>query len=131
MIVLQKATTNEDIVFTLTENSTLSNPYYLFEFISEGNTSYTCISADLGTEAQKARFNKFTIIEGVDDRTNGSLILGNTGVYRINVYEQISSTNLDVDNASFVEYTIGRLIDSETSNYVAHEIVTEYIDHVI
>ena len=131
MIVLQKATTNEELIFTLTDDSTLSNPYYLFEFISEGNTAYTCISADLATEAQKVRFNKFTIIEGVDDRTNGSLILGNTGVYRINVYEQISSTNLDVDNASFVEYTIGRLIDSETSNYVAHSIITEYIDHVI
>lgn len=131
MIVLQKAATNEDIVFTLKENSTLTNPYYLFEFVSEGNKSYTCISADLATEAQKARFNKFTFIEGVDDRTNGSLILGNTGVYRVNVYEQVSSTNLDVDNASFVEYTMMRLIDAESSNYVAHEIVTEYIDHVI
>ena len=131
MIVLQKASTNEDIVFTLKENSTLTNPYYLFEFVSEGNKSYTCISADLATEAQKARFNKFTFIEGVDDRTNGSLILGNTGVYRVNVYEQVSSTNLDVDNASFVEYTMMRLIDAESSNYVAHEIVTEYIDHVI
>jgi len=131
VIVLQKAATNEDIVFTLKENSTLTNPYYLFEFVSEGNKSYTCISADLATEAQKARFNKFTFIEGVDDRTNGSLILGNTGVYRVNVYEQVSSTNLDVDNASFVEYTMMRLIDAESSNYVAHEIVTEYIDHVI
>jgi hypothetical protein len=131
VILLQKATTNEDVIFTLSENTTLTSPYYLFEFTSEGNTSYTCISADLATVAQQARFNKFTFIEGVDDRTNGSLILGNTGVYRVNVYEQASSTNLDVANATFVEYTMMRLIDSETSNYVSHEIVTEYIDHVI
>lgn len=131
MIVLQKATTNEDVIFTLAEDTTISNPYYLFRFISEGNTSYTCISADLATVAQQARFNKFTFIEGVDDRTNGSLILGNTGVYRVEVYEQVSSTNLDPDNATLIQTNLCRLIDSETSNYVAHEIVTEYTSHVI
>ena len=131
MIQLQKSITNTDVVFTLTENITLVAPNFLFEFISEGNTSYTCISADLATTAQKVRFNKFTFIEGADDRTNGSLILGNTGVYRVNVYEQASASNLDVDNASFIDYTIMRLIDSETSNYISHSIITEYIDHVI
>ena len=131
MIVLQKATTNEDVIFTLTEAVTLVNPDFLFEFISEGNKSYICISADLASVAQKTRFNKFTFIEGVDDRLNGSLILGNTGVYRVNVYEQNSTTNLDIDNATFLEYTICRLIDNELSNYVENVIITEYIDNVI
>jgi hypothetical protein len=131
MLLLQKAATNEDLVLELTENSSLSNPVYLFVF-SRGGNDYPVISTDLATDAQKARFNKFTIVEGVNDPTNGSLILGNTGVYDLVVYEQSSTTNLDPTLATNKVYTtLARLIDSESSIYVSHNITVSYTEHVI
>ena len=132
MIILQKATTNTDLILTLTENTTLSSPVYLFVFTSVANVDYPVISTDLATVAQKARYNKFTIIEGASDPTNGSLILGNTGVYDLVVYEQSSATNLDPTLATgVVERTLARIIDSEVSNYVSHEIDVTYAEHSI
>ena len=134
MIVLEKGQTNEDLVFTLSENTTLSNPVYLFQFISPLNVSYTCISTDLATTAQKERYNKFTIIEGVDDRENGSLILGGQGVYELVIWEQSSTTNLDPDNATArVEQTLVRLIGTSdsTTDYIEHVIETSYIEHTV
>lgn len=131
MLVIQKATANTNLILTLKENTTLSNPYYLFVF-SRGGNDYPVISADLATTAQKERFNKFTITEGSSDPTNGSLILGTPGVYELTVYEQSSSTNLDPDNATgVVERMQARVIDSETSNYIEHVINTSYIEHSI
>ena len=134
MIILQKATTNTDtIIRKLKAFTTLNNPYYLFVFTSPMNVQYTCIGTDLATVAQQESFSNFTIIEGVDDRTNGSLILGNTGVYDFEIYEQASSTNLDPNNATRIEYSFGlaRVKDSEVSNYVAHEIDVTYAEHSI
>ena len=134
MIVLEKGQTNEDLVFTLSENTTLSNPVYLFQFISPLNVGYTCISTDLATTAQKERYNKFTIIEGVDDRENGSLILGGQGVYELVIWEQSSATNLDPDNATGrVEQTLVRLIGTSdsTTDYIEHVIETSYIEHTV
>ena len=131
MIVLQKATTNTNLVFTLNEDVTLSSPVFLFVF-SKGGVDYPVISTDLATTAQKARFNKFTITEGASDPTNGSFIIGSTGVYELVIYEQSSSTNLDPDSATgVVERTLARVIDSETSNYIEHNITTTYVEHSI
>lgn len=129
MIILQKATTNTELVFTLNENKTLSSPYYLFVF-SKGGNDYPVISTDLATTAQQERYNKFTITEGSSDPTNGSFIIGSTGVYELNIYEQSSSSNLDPDNATgLVESTLARVIDSESSNYIEHTISINYIEH--
>jgi len=128
---LQKATTNQNLILTLKENTTLDTPVYLFVF-SRGGNDYPVISTDLATAAQKERFNKFTITEGADDPENGSLILGATGVYELNVYEQSSSTNLDPDNSTgIVETTLARIIDSETSNYTENVISVSYSENVI
>lgn len=134
MIIINKGQTNEDLVFTLKENTTLSTPVYLFQFISPLNVSYTCISTDLATTAQKERFNKFTIIEGVDDRENGSLILGGQGVYELVIWEQSSTTNLDPDNATGrVEQTLCRVVGTSdsTTDYIEHTITTSYIEHTV
>lgn len=99
---------------------------------SRGGNDYPVISADLATTAQKERFNKFTITEGASDPTNGSLILGGTGVYELTVYEQSSSSNLDPDNATgVVERMQVRVIDSETSNYLEHTISISYLEHTV
>jgi len=109
----------------------LSSPVYLFVF-SKGGNDYPVISTDLATDSAKARYNKFTIIEGSSDPTNGSFILGTTGVYDLNVYEQSSTTNLDPANSTgLVETTLARVIDTETSNYIEHTINVTYTEHTL
>ena len=131
MLLLQKGTTNTNLTLTLTENSTLSSPVYLFVFSKGGNT-YPVISADLATASQKARFNRFTITEGASDPTNGSLTLGTTGVYNLNVYEQSSTTNLDPTlSTNKVETTLARVIDTESLDYVSHNISVSYTEHIV
>ena len=134
MILLTKATANTNLVFTLEEKTTLTTPKYLFAFTSDStNVEYTCISADLSVAgAARERANLFTITEGVDDRTNGSLILGREGMYHYIVYEQTSTTNLDPTLATdIVQRGFMRLISttSEASNYIAHSIPTTYVEH--
>lgn len=93
---LKKNQTNLNVTLRLGEATTISNPFYLFEFINnQTDQVYTCICTDLATEAQKAKFNTFSILEGVDDRLNSSLILGLAGQYLYNVHQQTSATNLD------------------------------------
>ena len=108
MVILQKATTNNNIVFyDLKSDSSLSSPVYLFVF-SKGGNDYPVISTDLSTTAQKEVYSKFTFIEGVDDPENGSFLLGSTGVYDLVIYEQSSTTNLDPDNATKIQTHLDR-----------------------
>lgn len=133
MLLLQKGTANTNQALTLTENSTLASPVYLFVF-SKGGNDYPVICTDLATTAQKARTNLFTITEGADDPTNGSLILGTTGVYDLIVYEQSSTTNLDPANSTgIVMTTLARLTSaaSEAVDYIAHQISVSYTEHQI
>ena len=92
---LQKDSSNT-VYLTLTEKTTIDSPTYLFILNSDNqNVDYAFIATDTATDAQKARYNKFTITEGVDDPLNGSIDLGPTGTYHLTVYEQASTTNLD------------------------------------
>lgn len=120
MIVLSKNTTNTNIAITLTELSELSNPNYLFEFINSTSlVKYYCISEDLSDF--KERYNKFTIVEGIDDPLNGSLILGEYGFYRYNVYEQ-NGTSLDPTGLNVVE--VGKMkLTNGNAEYPTHTII--------
>lgn len=131
-MLLKKLSTNSDIALTLTEKSTLSEPIYLFEFINKATkVSYTCICTDLATETQKVRVNLFEIIEGVDDRLNGSLILGYSGQYEYIIYEQESTINLDTSLAvGIVERGEMRLIkDIESNSFVEYDFEINYIEY--
>jgi len=110
MIVINKnATTN--FVATLYELSQLTNPNYLFEFESDQTkVKYYTIISDISTN--KPRYNEFNFIEGSNDPTNGSLILGSAGFYNYKVYEQASSSNLDPTGLNKVEEGKLKLIDS-------------------
>ena len=94
MFTLVKSTSN-NIVCTLTEKQTLTNPYYLFVFTDEvTKINYACIAADISLYPE--RYNNFTIIETTTPNAlNGEIELVNTGFYSYVVYEQHSSTNLD------------------------------------
>ncbi len=110
MIVINKnATTN--FVATLYELSQLTNPNYLFEFESDQTkVKYYTIISDISTN--KPRYNEFNFIEGSNDPTNGSLVLGSAGFYNYKVYEQASSSNLDPTGLNKVEEGKLKLIDS-------------------
>ncbi len=86
MIRFYKNSTN-NVVVTLTENSTVSNPIYLFMFTNQtSNVHYYFIGTD--TSIYKTRYNKFSIIEKVAANTlNGEVTLGFNGFYNYTVYQ--------------------------------------------
>ena len=100
MIYLEKDSTNS-FVLTLTEVTTLSNAYYLFEFEEEFNTTADPIYWE-GTDTSlwPSRFNLFTIIEPND-------IDFIKGQYRYKVYES-SAPTLDPTGLTMIEE--GRLV---------------------
>ena len=122
MIVLTKNATTIFAV-TLWEKTTLTNPIYLLEFINNlSKVKYYCIMAD--TSPNIPRYNKFTFIEGVDDPTNGSLILGQGGFYNYTAYEQLSASNLNPTGLTIVESGKMKLLDTaEEPDFTQHSVL--------
>jgi len=88
---LKNSTNN--VIVTLTENSTVVNPIYLFIFTNQtSNVPYYFISTD--SSNYKTRYNKFSIKEKTSANTlNGEVTLGLNGFYNYKVY-QTSLSNL-------------------------------------
>jgi hypothetical protein len=100
MIYLEKDTVNI-FVLTLTEVTTIPNPYYLFEFQDEFNTTATLIYWEgTDTSAYPSRFNLFTF----DEPTDIDFIKGQ---YRYRVYES-SVPTLDPTGLTMIEE--GRMV---------------------
>lgn len=119
MIILTKNATTI-FVATLWEKTTLTNPYYLFEFVND-STKYGYYTVISNTSTNVPRYNKFSFIEGVNDAENGKLILGDGGYYSYKVYEQLSATNLDPSGLAVVETGKMKLIDTtEEPNFNQH-----------
>jgi hypothetical protein len=101
---LKNSTNN--VVVTLTENSTVTNPIYLFMFTNQtSNVPYYFIGTD--TSAYKTRYNKFSIVEKASANTlNGEVTLGLKGYYNYKVYQtslyQIDDfiTRVETDNGT-------------------------------
>ncbi len=131
MIELKKGEQKE-VLLTLKEKTTLNDPVYLFEFISKTTKiSNTCIAVDKSISGvARDRANIFDITEGTDDRLNGELILTNPGTYQYVIREQTSLTNLDTAlSGAIVERGPMLLVDSESSNYITHDIEITYVIH--
>jgi hypothetical protein len=91
---------NNFLVFTLTEKVTLNNPYYLFSFKHQVLMStVNFIASDVS--GFPTRYNKFLITEttGTVNLTSGIVSLPETGFYEYAIYQQTSSSNLNVANA--------------------------------
>lgn len=92
------------VVLTLSEKISIASPNFLFEFINnQTQIKYYCISADLSLYPE--RYNKFTIVVKT---TTPSPLVGEIQIplgdeYTYNVYEQVSSTNLDPSGLNVVE----------------------------
>jgi hypothetical protein len=96
MILLTKGEGSKELIFTLNEKKTLTNPYYLFVFekVGGGSTVKFIKSAESDESDYPTRFNQFTV--------NVTTIFNtaDTGGYNYTVYEQASSTNEDPDLAT-------------------------------
>jgi len=99
MILLNRGSANT-VNISLSDLSTIENPVYLFEFISgQKNVSYTFLAADISLFPE--RYNRFLITETTSpDNLNGEVELDHLGLYDYSVYEQTSTTNLDVNLAT-------------------------------
>tara|TARA_R110000824_G_scaffold51729_6_gene144043 strand:+ start:1323 stop:1724 length:402 start_codon:yes stop_codon:yes gene_type:complete len=98
MIRLEQDTINKVIV-TLREFTTISNPFYLFEFISDDtNEPKIFTGTDISTNVN--RYNEFNIqlTTSTEDLLNSIVKLPLKGFYKYNIYSQVSSTNLDLAN---------------------------------
>lgn len=86
MLRIIKDTTNT-LTLTLTENSTVSNPFYLFEFQNQTSlVKYYFISTD--TSQFKQRYNRFSLVERDSPNTlQGQVSLDNEGFYDYKVYQ--------------------------------------------
>jgi hypothetical protein len=98
MIHLTKGETNT-IVMTLTEKQLLTNPNYLFVFTNRSSNcevKFVKLNAT-DTSLYKDRYNEFSIV------TNTSFKNQLEGQYTYEVYEQVSTTNLDITGLNKLE----------------------------
>ena len=100
MILINKNTSN-NLILTLTEKTTLVNPFYLFNFKSQqSKNEFNFICSDISTAT--TRYNKFILVETGSTSQNltaGVVSLTDSGWYDYKVYEQASSTNLELSLA--------------------------------
>jgi hypothetical protein len=76
------------LIVTVTELTTVSPVYYLFEFEHEQSfLKYYCILDNISLATE--RYDEFELVDGVD------LNFDYDGYYTYRIYQQISSTNLD------------------------------------
>jgi hypothetical protein len=131
-IDLRKNSVNANIPLTLAEKTTISNPYYLFEFQNDTTkVKYYQIFTDVSTVPIAQRVWNLFNIEVVNSGSGANkIILGNVGKYHYIIYEQASSSNLNPAGLTIVERGIMELVDStEVSIYVQHENIVTYVAH--
>jgi hypothetical protein len=98
MIHLTKGETNT-IVMTLTEKQLLTNPNYLFVFTNRSSNNvikFVVLNAS-DTSLYKDRYNEFSIV------TNTNFASALEGQYTYEVYEQTSSSNLNITGLNKLE----------------------------
>ena len=98
MIHLTKGQTNT-IVMTLTEKQLLTNPNYLFVFTNRSSNNvikFVVLNAS-DISLYKERYNEFNIV------TNTNFSSALEGQYTYEVYEQTSTTNLNITGLNKLE----------------------------
>jgi len=116
------------LTVTLYETDGQEYDYYLFVFQDDQElTEYTVLSTD--TSTNPIRWNTVIITEGVDDRANGSVILGNEGYYTYSVYGQASAVNLDktLADSGVLETGKALLDDGAGQTFEANDIDSDFV----
>jgi len=122
MLQLTKSETNEAIILTLTELTTLVNPYYLFVFIQATTKQQVCFiksSADDESDYPE-RYNQFSI--------NTGELFGNMqpGEWHYTVYEQDNGSNINTTGLNVIEYGKMFLIANDGFAYSIYNLNTTY-----
>ena len=110
MIHLTKSETNT-IVMTLTEKQLLTNPNYLFVFTNRSSNNvikFVVLNAS-DVSLYKDRYNEFNIV------TNTNFSSALEGQYTYEVYEQVSTSNLNITGLNKLETGIMWLSGSTLS----------------
>jgi hypothetical protein len=121
MIHLTKGETNT-IVMTLTEKQLLTNPNYLFVFTNRSSNNvikFVVLNAS-DISLYKDRYNEFNIV------TNTNFSSALEGQYTYEVYEQTSTTNLNITGLNKLETGIMWLSGS-TLSYNEYTTTNTYI----
>jgi len=120
MIHLTKTETNT-IVMTLTEKQLLTNPNYLFVFTNRSSNNvikFVVLNAS-DVSLYKDRYNEFNIV------TNTNFASALEGQYTYEVYEQVSSSNLNITGLNKLETGIMWLSGS-TLSYTEYTTTDTY-----
>lgn len=105
MIQLNESTTGNVVILTLNEDTTISAPInYLFEFISTESKSSKIFLPGTDLTTNRTYYNEYRIylVQVVDEDLLDGKIFLERGRYKYNIYQQNSSTNLDVDLADSI-----------------------------
>ena len=99
MIKLIQDTSNT-VVLTLREVTTLSVPYYVFNFVSDDtNISKVFTGVDISTNVN--RYNEFVIeLNSVEDLENSIIDLPLKGFYKYEIYSTAVLNDLDLNNVT-------------------------------
>lgn len=87
---------SNNLYLTVGERQTLVNPYYLFSFYSHSSKETTnCI---LPLLSSTTRYDLFQLNESANENLTGGTVSLEKGWYSYFVYEQASSTNLNLSS---------------------------------
>ena len=118
MILINKDSLNT-VILTLTENSSLMFPNYIFEFFNDIQDKTVIFSApDLSTFG--CRYNRFEITETgttFTDNNNGIINLVPSGYWSYNVYES-TGTTLSISATTGVVLETGKVFVNGTDNAI-------------
>ena len=121
-MLLYTINTQSDTIVTLTESTTLTNPYYLFVFTNVSTKVQYKINVNSASDisAYKDRFNEFQF------NTVTLFATAQAGQFSYEVYEQVSSSNLDPSGLNMVE--CGKMLLQPENNLLkqGYEPTTTY-----
>lgn len=123
------------LVVTLTEKSTLPNPIYLFKFVNQtSNVAYWFINKDLSEFKQ--RYNEFILIEqegaSLQDSLHGVIELGLQGRYDYEIYQttltSVVTLTVATEAIPFIDKTVEvGIVDVvfATEEYAKYEVQSD------
>jgi hypothetical protein len=111
----------QNIILTLTEKQTITNPNYLFVFENRStNTEVKFVKLNnTDVSAYKERYNEFSIV--VNTHFNTSL----NGQYTYTIYEQTSTTNTNPTGLNLLESGIMEL-SGTTISFTEYETTSTF-----
>lgn len=107
--------TENTVVVTLEELTTIENPFYIFEFIYDQDLTSKFMYAE-DDSLNKARYNRFKIdVVPVDDEDliDGKIYFKHNGLYTYKVYQSPTITLTGHTSTNLVEYGRSYVITNE------------------